>query len=210
MKGQFFPYGDSIKTRKFPLVTVSFILVNVAAFVISLSDFENIILTFGFTPYYFPSLYAIITVFTSMFLHGGIDHIFGNMWYLWIFGDNIEDRLGRTKFILLYLLSGIAANVAQYLLDPSSVIPSIGASGAVSGILGSYLVLFPKSRITTSMGYWLTQTPAWFVIGFWFVIQLFFGAATLAGYSGSNIAFFAHIGGFVFGYAAARLVRKAR
>ncbi|MBI3412643.1 MAG: rhomboid family intramembrane serine protease [Candidatus Aenigmarchaeota archaeon] len=210
MKGQFFPYGDSAKTKRFPVVTVSLILTNAAIFAWSLADFENVINTFGFTPYYFPSLYALITIFTSMFLHAGLDHIFGNMWYLWIFGDNVEDRVGRLKFFVLYLLSGTAASIVQYLVDTSSGIPSIGASGAVSGILGSYLVFFPKSRITTSMGYWLSESPAWFVIGFWFLMQLFFGFATLAGYSGSNIAFFAHIGGFAFGYAAAKATRKSR
>ena len=210
MKGQFFPYGDSIKTRKFPVFTVSLIAINVIAFILSLSNFETIIRTFGFVPSLFPSFAALVTIFTSMFLHAGIDHIFGNMWYLWIFGDNVEDKLGRVKFILIYFLSGIVANFVQYMVDPSSTIPSIGASGAVSGILGCYLVFFPKSRITTSTGYWLGETPAWFVIGFWFLIQLFFGAATLAGYGGSNIAFFAHIGGFVFGYLAAKLISKSR
>lgn len=210
MKGQFFPYGDSIKTRKFPLVTVSLIAVNAIVFVLSLSNFEGIISTFGFVPNLFPSFFAIATIFTSMFLHAGIDHIFGNMWYLWIFGDNVEDKLGRLGFLAIYLMSGVVAAFAQYLTDPSSAIPSIGASGAVSGILGFYLVTFPKSRITTSMGYWINQSPAWFVIGFWFLIQLFFGAATLAGYSGSNVAFWAHIGGFVFGYVAAKITRKSR
>ncbi|MBI4176883.1 MAG: rhomboid family intramembrane serine protease [Candidatus Aenigmarchaeota archaeon] len=208
MKGQLFPYGDSVKTRNFPFVTLALILVNVAAFALSLSNFEAIIQTFGFVPYLFPSAFAVATIFTSMFLHAGIDHIFGNMWYLWIFGDNVEDKTGRIKFFVLYVLSGVIAALVQYLVDPSSNIPSIGASGAVSGILGSYLVMFPKARITTSMGYWLSETPAWFVIGFWFLIQLFFGAASLAGYQGSNVAFWAHIGGFAFGYLAARAAKK--
>ncbi|MBI2085114.1 MAG: rhomboid family intramembrane serine protease [Candidatus Aenigmarchaeota archaeon] len=209
MKGQFFPYGDTIKTRSFPFVTVALIAVNVIAFVLSLSDFDFIIQTFGFVPSLFPSSFAFLTIFTSMFLHAGVDHIFGNMWYLWIFGDNAEDKLGKIKFILFYLTSGIVASLAQYLIDPYSSVPSIGASGAVSGILGCYLVFFPKSRITTSAGYFVNETPAWFVIGFWFLIQLFFGAASLVGASGSNIAFFAHIGGFVFGYVAAKAMRKS-
>ncbi len=210
MKGQFFPIGDSIKTRSFPFVTISLIIVNAIIFVLSLSDFDFIIRTFGFVPALFPSSFAFLTIFTSMFLHAGIDHIFGNMWYLWIFGDNVEDKLGKVKFIFFYLLSGIAAALTQYLTDPSSSMPSIGASGAVSGILGFYLVFFPKSRITTSSGYWANETPARFVIGFWFLMQLFFGAASLAGAGGSNIAFFAHIGGFVFGYAAAKSAVKVR
>lgn len=210
MKGQFFPYGDSIKAGRFPTVTVSLIAANVIIFIISLSNFEGIISTFGFVPELFPSYFAIITIFTSMFLHAGFDHIFGNMWYLWIFGDNVEDKLGRLKFIFLYIISGIIASLTQYMTDPLSPIPSIGASGAVSGILGFYLVTFPKSRIMTSSGYWMNEMPAWLVVGFWFVIQLFFGFATLAGYGGSNVAFFAHIGGFVFGYLAAKLTKKSR
>ncbi len=210
MKGQFFPYGDSIKTRNSPVVTVSLIAVNIVAFALSLLNFQDIISTFGFVPRLFPSFFALTTIFTSMFLHAGIDHIFGNMWYLWIFGDNVEDKLGKLKFLFLYLLSGIIASLTQYITDPLSTIPSIGASGAVSGILGFYLVAFPNSRITTSSGYWVNEMPAWFVVGFWFVIQLFFGVATLAGYGGSNVAFFAHIGGFVFGYLAAKLTKKSR
>ncbi len=210
MKGQFFPYGDSIKTREFPIITASLIAANVIIFIISLSDFERIIQTFGFVPELFPSFFAVVTIFTSMFLHAGFDHIFGNMWYLWIFGDNVEDKLGRLKFIFLYILSGVVASLTQYITDPLSAIPSIGASGAVSGILGFYLVTFPKSRITTSSGYWVNEMPAWLVVGFWFVIQLFFGFATLAGYGGSNVAFFAHIGGFAFGYLAAKAAKKSR
>lgn len=210
MKGQFFPYADSVKTKKFPLVTYSLIAANMVIFVASLVDFENIINFFGFVPALFPSAHAIITIFTSMFLHAGIDHIFGNMWYLWIFGDNVEDKLGRVRFIGLYFLSGIAANFVQYTVDTSSIIPSIGASGAISGILGSYLVLFPKASIKTSTGLALADYPAWLVIGLWFAMQLFFGFASLAGSGGSNIAFWAHIGGFVFGYVATKAVRKLR
>ncbi len=173
-----------------------------------MKNLENTIYAFGFIPAVFPSV--AITIFTSMFLHGGIDHLFGNMWYLWIFGDNVEDRLGRVKFTGLYLASGVAASLTQYVIDPHSMIPAVGASGAISGVLGWYYVLFPKARITTSTGHLANESPAWMVIGLWFLIQLFFGAATLAGFSGSNVAFFAHIGGFAFGYLAAKAAKKLR
>jgi len=127
------------------------------------------------------------------------------MWYLWIFGDNVEDALGKIKFLILYFLSGISAAFLQYLTDPTSTIPSIGASGAISGVLGAYLLLFPKENVLTSVQYSLVRVPAYLVIGLWFVLQLIFGTMSLAGYSGSNIAFWAHVGGFVFGLAFAFL-----
>ncbi len=208
MKGQFFPFGDSMKTRRMPIITYSLVVINVFVFALSMGDLENIIYAFGFIPAVFPSVTA--TILTSIFLHGGIDHLFGNMWYLWIFGDNVEDKIGRIKFAGLYLASGIAASLVQYVTDPHSTIPAVGASGAISGVLGWYYVAFPKARITTSTGYLANESPAWMVIGFWFLIQLFFGAATLVGFSGSNVAFFAHIGGFVCGYLAAKLAKKSR
>jgi membrane associated rhomboid family serine protease len=130
MKGQFFPYSDSLKVKNFPIITISLIVACTLVFLWSLSDFENIINTYGFIPLY-PT---IITIFASMFLHGGFDHLFGNMWYLWIFGDNVEDKLGKAKFIFLYFLSGVCATLLQYLTDTTSTIPAIGASGAISGV----------------------------------------------------------------------------
>ena len=194
-KGQFLPYADTAPRKGFPVLTISLIIINVAIFVWSLSNFEYVIVNYGFIPAY-PT---VITLFTSMFLHGGFDHILFNMWYLWIFGDNIESRLGKIKFLLLYFASGIFATFLQYITDPSSPIPSIGASGAISGILGSYLLLYRKEKILSSFGYTLIHVPAYVVIGFWFVIQLIFGTASLLGGMGSNIAFWAHIGGFIFG-----------
>ena len=204
MKGQFFPYYDTAKRNKFPLVTVSLILINIIVFIWSLTspiitfiidgekvEIELYILKYGFIP----AQWSVTTILTSMFLHGGIDHIFGNMWYFWIFGDNVEDYFGRIKFIILYFLSGIAATFFHWLSDPVSFIPSIGASGAISGVLGSYLILYPKEGVVTSYG----VLPAYFFIGFWFVLQLLFGAASLTGGTGSGIAFWAHVGGFIFG-----------
>jgi membrane associated rhomboid family serine protease len=203
-KGQFFPYSDTAPRRKFPILTISLIILNILVFIWSLSDFENIILTYGFIP----ARFSLLTLFTSMFLHGGLDHLFGNMWYLWIFGDNVEDFLGKTKFLLLYFLSGLSAIFFQYLTDPTSTIPSIGASGAISGVLGAYLLLFPKERILTSVQYAFIRIPAYIVIGFWFLIQFIFGAMSLAGYSGSNIAFLAHVSGFVAGFLLTKLLLK--
>lgn len=202
MKGQFFPYYDTESRKKFPTVTVFLIAVNVIVFLISLLDFDNIISNFGFIPAHF----TIITIFTSMFLHGGFDHIFGNMWYLWIFGDNVEEFFGKIKYVILYFLSGLAATFFQWLSDPTSTIPGIGASGAISGILGSYLVLYPKAGVVTGGG----RLPAYFVIGFWFVLQLIFGAVSLVGGTGSEIAFWAHVGGFVFGAIFTWIYKKFR
>ncbi len=199
-----------MKTRRIPIITYSLITINALVFLFSAGNLGNTVYTLGFIPVTFPSALAAITIFTSMFLHGGIDHLFGNMWYLWIFGDNVEDKIGRMKFAGLYLASGVAAGLVQYFTDPYSAIPAVGASGAISGILGWYYVFFPRARITTSTGYFANESPAWVVIGFWFLIQLFFGTASLMGFSGSNVAFFAHIGGFAAGYLAAKAVKKSR
>jgi len=213
MKGQFFPLSDSVKRKNFPYVTIALILINVIIFIWSLtspiasievngekSDIPLYILKYGFIP----AQFSLITIFTSMFLHGGLDHLFGNMWYLWIFGDNVEDHWGKIKYIIIYFLSGIAATFLQWLTDPKSVIPSIGASGAISGVLGSYFILYPKAGVETYYG----EIPAYIVIGFWFVLQLIFGAVSLVGASGSEIAFWAHVGGFIFGAAVTWIFKK--
>ena len=202
MKGQFFPYKDENVAKSFPAVTYALIAINVAVFLWSLSDFEHIISAYGFVPVNF----VLLTLFTSIFLHGGVGHIFGNMWYLYLFGDNVEDRLGKAKYIVFYVLSGLAAALAHYLTDPSSIVPTIGASGAISGVLGAYLVLFPKVRVHVASYYYSGTVPASALVGFWFLLQLILGTASLAG-SGSGIAFWAHIGGFVFGYAAAKVMK---
>lgn len=202
MRGQFFPYYDTVKRKSFPYITVSLIVINVVVFLFSLTNYDYIISNYGFIP----AQWSIITIFTSMFLHGGFDHIFGNMWYLWIFGDNVEEYFGRIKYIILYFSSGIAATFLQWLTDPASFIPSIGASGAISGVLGSYLVLYPRAGVVTAYG----DLPAYFFIGFWFVLQLIFGAVSLAGVNGSGIAFFAHVGGFIFGALATWVYKKVK
>ncbi|MCS7105787.1 MAG: rhomboid family intramembrane serine protease [Candidatus Aenigmarchaeota archaeon] len=222
-KGQFFPFADSAPRKSFPVLTILLLILNVSIFVWSLASPEvpyviegepvlipEVYLKYGFIPSRFSlfSFSSIATIFTSMFLHGGLDHIFGNMWYLWIFGDNVEDKLGKIKFLLLYFLSGIAATFLHYLTNLNSEVPAIGASGAISGILGSYFVLFPRERVLTRFGYAFVRIPAFIVIGFWFFIQFLFGTISFLGGIGSGIAFFAHVGGFIFGFAFTFLLRK--
>ncbi len=203
MKGQFFPYQDENVSKSFPYVTVSVIAFNIAVFIWSLSDFENILNTYGFVP----AEFSILTVFTAMFLHGGLDHIFGNMWYLWLYGDNVEDRMGKVKYLAFYLMSGIAASLVHYITNLGSGIPAVGASGAISGVLGAYLVLFPNVSIKTIGPFYQTyRLPAKMLIGLWFGIQFLFGLQSFAGGTGSGIAFWAHIGGFAFGYLAAKIM----
>ncbi len=146
------------------------------------------------------------TLLTSMFLHGGIAHIAGNMLYLWVFGDNIENDLGRGRYLLLYLLAGFAAALAQMAVDPMSTIPMVGASGAISGVLGAYIVLHPHQRLTVLAPYiGLTQMPAVLVLGMWFGYQLLYGLLSDA--SGGGVAFWAHVGGFVAGVVLVKVLR---
>jgi membrane associated rhomboid family serine protease len=156
---------------------------------------------------------ATAGLISSQFLHGGWLHLLGNMLYLWIFGNNIEDRLGRLPFVVFYLAGGIAAALAQIAIDPASDVPMIGASGAIAAILGAYLVLYPRARITSlvflGFFYQLIDVPALLVLAFWFVLQLIDGLASLGvSSSGGGVAFFAHIGGFVFGAGVALVLRS--
>jgi membrane associated rhomboid family serine protease len=154
-----------------------------------------------------------LTLISSQFLHGGFLHLAGNLLFLWIFGNNIEDRFGRPAFLAFYLVGGVVAGLTQVLIDPASTVPIIGASGAIAATLGAYLVLFPRARVTTVIFlvffYQLIDLPAVFVLAFWFLLQLIdgFGSLGMAGASAGGIAFFAHIGGFVFGAAVGWLVR---
>ena len=156
------------------------------------------------------------TVFTSMFLHASWLHLIGNMWFLWIFGDNVEDHLGHFKYLLFYLLSGVAATTLQTIFDPTSSVPSVGASGAIAGIMGAYFVLFPSARVLTLVPFlfvFFVWLPAWIMLGYWFVIQFLSGAATSITYShqtGGGIAFWAHVGGFAAGVAMIKLFPARR
>ncbi len=206
------PLRDDNPTRTFSWVTILLIALNVAAFLYELSlprtrqGLEAFFADFALIPAAVtqaatPEAYR--SVFTSMFLHGGWLHLIGNMLYLWIFGNNIEDSVGHFKFIIFYLLCGIAAAAAQVATAPDSLVPMIGASGAVSGVLGAYLLLFPRARVLVLIPIWIIirfiYVPAWLMLIFWFGIQLLSGAATVGRMHGGGVAFWAHIGGFVAG-----------
>jgi membrane associated rhomboid family serine protease len=153
---------------------------------------------------------TVLTIFTAMFMHGGLLHIIGNMLFLWIFGNNIEDSMGRGRFVIFYLAGGVAALLAQTAIDPSSTTPTIGASGAVAAVLGGYALLYPRARVLTLvliiLFFTILELPALLVLGLWFLLQLFYGAAELTQpVSGGGVAYFAHIGGFVFGLLMIKL-----
>ena len=206
------PLRDANPTRRMPILTWALIVINVLVFLwelsLSESELNRVFMELSVVPASLSrdpfSLEAFMDAVRSMFFHGGYDHIFGNMLYLYLFGDNIEDRLGKILFLVVYFVSGFVAVAAQVMIDPSSSIPLVGASGAIAGILGGYLVLFPtvKVRGIVPLGRagFMTEMPAFIVLGFWFVLQLINGVASLgAAEYGGGVAFFAHIGGFVAG-----------
>jgi membrane associated rhomboid family serine protease len=206
MKGLLFPYKDDNVSSTRPIITYLIIIACVVIFVWSLFDYENIISVYGFTP----AQFAIITIFTSMFLHGGIDHLFGNMWFLFIFGDNVEDKFGKVKYVLFYLAAGVAATLTHFATNIGSIIPAIGASGAISGVLGAYIAMFPKVRVHVASYFYHGTVPAYVMIGFWFLLQLIFGAVSFLGGTGSGIAFWAHVGGFVFGFVVTKVFYRGK
>jgi membrane associated rhomboid family serine protease len=224
------PLRDANPTRRFPIVTIGLIAACVAVFVYELvlqasagdSALERLFRDFGLIPAALTGQLGgdrpdrlgpgLGTVFSSMFLHGGWIHLIGNMLYLWIFGNNIEDRFGRLRFLLFYLGGGVAAAVSQVLVAPGSDVPVIGASGAIAAVLGAYVVLYPRARVLSlvflGFFYQLLQVPAVIVLGFWFLLQLVDGVASL-GVSSSNggVALFEHIGGFIAGVVVGLIVR---
>lgn len=206
------PFKDDNPTTIFPFVTIGLIALNTIVFILQFfysGDTRQIVFTYGAIPNYLLTfdtvqpIHPVLTVFTSMFMHGGIFHIAGNMLYLWIFGNNIEDKLGHIRFTIFYLLSGITAAYSHAITSPSSMIPMVGASGAVSGILGAYLLLFPHARIHTLVffGFFaqVIKLPALFVLGFWIVVQFINGILSKGLMNQGGVAWFAHIGGVVFG-----------
>lgn len=206
------PLYDTLRSRRFPLVNWALIAANVAAFLYELqlspSARNGFVHTWGIIP---ARLFGNPndvwpTIFTAMFLHGGWFHIFSNMWVLFIFGDNIEDRMGKTGYLIFYLLSGSAAALLQSYIQPSSQTPMVGASGAIAGVLGAYLILFPSARIASLVPiffiFTLVEIPAFVFLLFWFASQLFSGFLALEGADAGGIAWWAHIGGFLFGLAA--------
>lgn len=213
----FFPYKDDNPIYSFPWVTIAILAANIGVYVWQLfsplSDLA-IVSRYGAVPYALISFDTVqpispfATVFTSMFMHGGLFHLMGNMLYLWIFGDNVEDAIGHFRFLAFYLFSGILAVYVHALSDPASLVPLVGASGAVSGILGAYLVLFPRTRVYTLVFFglfWVIQIPAIIVIGMWAVVQFMNGmVSTVIDHQGGGVAWFAHIGGFLFGLLTIR------
>ena len=200
------PLRDTIPSRSTPVVTILIILTNVFVFLYMLSldpyTQNHFIRQFAVVPAHL-NLSALVT---SMFLHGGWLHIIGNMWFLWVYGDNVEDTLGHGKYLVFYLLCGLAAALTQYAINPDSRIPTLGASGAIAGVMGAYLIKFPHARILTLIPiiiFWTTiEIPAPIILVYWFVLQFFSGIGSI-GYSqasqGGGVAFFAHVGGFIAG-----------
>jgi membrane associated rhomboid family serine protease len=186
------------------------IALNVLFFIVELSGGDAFIMQWAFVPSRFLANPGadFPTLFTSMFMHASLLHLGGNMLYLWIFGDNIEDRFGRVKFLIFYLLCGLAATAAQLVFSLDSNIPNLGASGAIAGVLGAYILLFPKAKVSVLQGQRVVPVPALIVIGLWFVLQLFSGIGSIADTSGTGgVAYMAHIGGFVAGLVLAFLFR---
>jgi rhomboid family protein len=197
------PIGDDNSSeRTFPVVTWALIALNVMFFFVELTGGDPFVKEWALVPRRFLANPAadLPTLFTSMFMHGGWLHLGGNMLYLWIFGDNVEDRLGHGLFAIFYFLCGVAATFAQLVVNPGSSVPNLGASGAIAGVLGSYILLFPQGRVRVLQGRQIVQMPALIVIGFWIVIQLFSGIGSITSAADTGgVAYMAHIGGFIAG-----------
>jgi len=211
-----FPIGDDdTQRRTSPVVTYALIALNVAVFLVELSGGDQFINEWAFIPARFraePAANAV-TILTAMFMHAGWFHLFGNMLFLWIFGDNVEDRFGHVQFLIFYILVGIAATLAQFAMAPHSSLPNLGASGAIAGVLGAYILLFPQERVSVLLGKQIVAMPAIVVIGLWIALQLFSGIGTIAHTHGTTdvggVAYVAHIGGFFAGFLLTFLFRGA-
>ena len=210
------PLRDVIPSRTTPYVTVTIIILNALAWLFEISMPRENLSVFLQVWGVVPAAFIPVTLVSSMFLHGSWSHVIGNMWYLWIFGDNVEDRLGHGRFIVFYLLCGIVASFGQIILDPGSTLPMIGASGAIAGVMGAYFVLYPQSRVLTLIPliiFWeIVELPAIMLLGFWFLMQLFSAGAIAvtasSGGGGGGVAFMAHVAGFVFGMIGVLVFRK--
>jgi membrane associated rhomboid family serine protease len=225
-----FPIRDTIRSYSFPIVNWAIIGANILAFLyettLGPNALEELIRNFGMVParlslenpaVWIADPFIPLTLVTSQFLHGGWLHLISNMWTLFIFGDNVEDRIGSFRFLLFYLFGGIAANLLQAFVFPNSPIPAVGASGAIAAVLGAYLVLFPRSRVITLILLfffpWFVEISAIFYLGFWFVTQLYSGLFSFGlpeGSQAGGIAWWAHVGGFLFGFLIIRLITPRR
>lgn len=214
------PIRDQIPTRSVPVVNYLLIAANVIVFIFQwlAGPYEEaLVYEFALIPASFVSNLTVgdvTDIFTSMFMHAGLAHIGGNMLYLWIFGDNIEDSMGSGKYILFYLIGGLVASITHIFTNPLSQIPTVGASGAIAAVLGAYLVLYPQSRVLTivPLGFFIRMTmlPASIVLGLWFILQIFSGVLSWGGPDVGGVAFWAHAGGFVAGVVMAKLFAKRR
>jgi membrane associated rhomboid family serine protease len=207
------PLRDVIPSRTVPYITVTIIVLNAVAWLVELSLPRDVLPVFLQVYGVVPADFHASTLISSMFLHGSWSHVIGNMWYLWIFGDNIEDRLGHGRFIVFYLLCGITAALGQVVVDPDSTLPTIGASGAIAGVMGAYFVLYPHSRVLTLIPWiflQIVELPAIVLLGFWFLMQLFSAGAIAVTTSthGGGVAFAAHVAGFVMGAIGVFVFRK--
>jgi membrane associated rhomboid family serine protease len=219
------PIRDHNPSGTFPAVTVTIIIACVGVFLLELSAGPRIDrvfsafalvpgnITYGIETGTLGWGSAILPFFTSMFLHGGWLHLIGNMWFLWVFGDNVEDTLGPFRFLAFYLVCGLASGATHYALSPTSTLPTVGASGAIAGVLGGYALLFPGARVLTLVPlgfiFRLVEMPAWVMLGVWFLIQALSGFATL-GATGGGVAWWAHVGGFAAGLALVKLAAPRR
>jgi membrane associated rhomboid family serine protease len=229
-----FPYKDENPTERVALITFAIIIANALAFILvqgggAQAPLARSVCDFGLIPgeilqsakpgsgiQLAPGVVCLVdpvptysTVLTSMFMHGGWFHLIGNMVFLWVFGNNIEDAMGHVKFLIFYVLCGVAAAAAQSFINPQSIIPMVGASGAISGVLGAYLLLYPKVRVHTLiiLPIYITTVavPAWVMLGYWMLIQVLSGLGSLSEIDKGGVAFFAHVGGFVAGFLLVKL-----
>jgi len=210
------PLRDDQPRYSTPYVTYFLIGLNLLIFLFEAAlepeSLKNLVYQFGVVPARltavlaglpkYPLVAVVLPFFTSMFLHGSWMHVIGNMWFLHIFGDNVEDYLGHFKYLVFYLLSGVLAMAAQVAIDPVSRVPTLGASGAIAGVLGAYFILYPRARVMTWFFVFFIYVPAWIMLGYWFALQFLSGAATSLVYEGRSVggvAFWAHVGGFIAG-----------
>jgi len=223
-----FPVNDENPTRGPAPINIIIIILNFIVFALQILSGDAFVLRWAFIPARLSAFLAgngspqvILTIFSAMFMHGGIAHILGNMLFLWIFGDNVEDQFGHLRYLTFYLICGIVATFAQYIIDPGSAIPNIGASGAIAGVLGAYLLMFPRARVNlfvwplsvllaifTRSPY--LRLPAWLMLGLWFGMQVLLGVQGLNTLGEGGVAFWAHIGGFMAGVLLALFLRPGR
>jgi membrane associated rhomboid family serine protease len=222
-----FPLRDTIPSRSFPIVTLFLIITNSIVFIYELllgPALDQFLNTFGVIPVFYTQalqenplqvITGIIPIFSSIFLHGGWIHVISNMWFLWIFGDNVEDRTGHFRFLLFYLLCGFLATLAHIIANPLSSVPTIGASGAIAGVMGAYIILYPRAKIVTLIFLFIfiqiIEIPAFFFLGFWVILQIISGTlSTGLTQESGGVAWWAHIGGFFVGFLLIFIFKKTK